>query len=138
MRFAPLLWLPLMAACVETGGQAGGPVAVATDRARIAGVSIRPSRLTVEMSDGTTCVADRPEGVAGGWSGVTGGCGHALPFTVTFARGGEAARFAIERGFGTVTAAGVPGPRAEAFVTDVDGVRRLFVGPLPERVFVDA
>lgn len=138
MRLAPLLCLPALAACVEAGGRAGGPVAGPSDGVRVAEVSIRPSRLAVRMSDGSTCEGLRPEGETGNWSGVTDGCAYALPYTVTFARGGNPARFAIEQGFGTVTEEGAAGPRAEAFVTDVDGVRRLYISPLPDSVFRDA
>ena len=140
MRATPTLAILAVsiAGCVDVGGQAGGPVASPSAGPRIADVQVRPNRLTVRMSDGARCVAERPEGVQSGWSGTTADCGYALPFTVTFARGGDAGRFSVEEGFGSVTETGVPGPRAEVFITDVDGVRRLFMRPLPERVFADA
>ena len=137
MRIVPAALLSALATagCVGVGGQAGGPIAGPSDGVRIADVNVRPSRVAVRMTDGATCVGERPEGTSSGWSGVTGGCPYQLPFVVTFARGGSPSRFAVERPFGTQTPEGTPGPRAEVFVTDVDGVRRLFVRPLPERLF---
>ncbi|WP_308916918.1 hypothetical protein [Jannaschia sp. LMIT008] len=138
MRPTPLLLPLVLAACIDTvsapaGGGPVGPV-VESGPARVAEVTIRPSRLSLRMTDGERCEAERPEGVQSGWSGVTGGCRYAMPFAVTFARGGSPARFRIEEPSGTLQG-GVPGPRAEIFVTEPDGIRRLFLRPLPERLF---
>ena len=139
-----LLALPL-AACVDTvsgfGGRGGAvptPDPIPAGQIRVATVSARPSAVTITLSDGTRCVSARPEGVPSGWSGTTSDCPYAIPYVVTFARGGDPSRFTVERPGGAITRDGTPGPRAEVFVTDLDGVRRLFVVPLPERVFGDA
>lgn len=130
----PILFiLPLaIAACqpVVDGGVAGQGVAVPPGEVRVAAVSASPNQLTIRMSNGNRCRAERPEGVSGNWSGVTSGedCGFALPFDVTYKQGAVPQRFTIE-----AAPAGV-GPRAEVFVTDVDGVRRLFAAPLGPNV----
>ncbi|MEM8823024.1 MAG: hypothetical protein AAGF30_05375 [Pseudomonadota bacterium] len=130
MRAALFLTLPVLAACQPIGGVeltediAAGPL-------RVVAAEARASRVTFQVSDGSRCVGERPEGVQSGWSGVTDGeCGYALPYTVAFRQGGPAQRFTIEDPRGTLTQEGAPGPRAEIFVTDVDGQRRLFVTPL--------
>ena len=145
MRPNALLALPLLilAAC-----QGGDPFAAITDgvpraprdgpsaEARVADVAVRPDRVTFRLTDGARCVSNRPEGETGNWSGITQDCGYQLPFSVTFsAGGGDASRFTIEDSFGTLTPEGGSGPRAEVFVTDVDGIRKLFIRPLPARFF---
>ncbi|MGB3409101.1 MAG: hypothetical protein WBA67_16590 [Jannaschia sp.] len=138
MRPAILSVLPLLAvACVPvtgdgaTAGAGGAPSA----EARIVEVNASPSRLFVRMSDGARCVSARPEGVPGGWSGVTADCGYELPFEVTFRQGGSPTRFIIEDPSGVPgTADGGVGPRAEVFITDVGGQRRLFVSGLGPNV----
>lgn len=144
MRPSLLLALPiLLAACqggdpfaAITDGVARAPAAGPSAETRVADVAVRPDRLTLRMSDGARCVAFRPEGVQGGWSGVTADCGYQLPYAVTFAApGGDPTRFTIEDGFGTVGADGRPGARAEVYVTDVDGIRKLFIRPMSEALF---
>lgn len=129
-----LLLLPLaIAACqpiVLGEGGAGGAVAVPPGQVRVAAVDASPDRVTIRMSNGNRCVAERPEGEQGNWSGVTSGedCGYRLPFAVTFRQGAVPQRYTIE------AAPAGTGPRAEVFVTDVDGVRRLFASPLRSNV----
>lgn len=135
MRYALALPL-LLAACVEgdpfggvssgvAEGSQSGPV-------RVVDVALRPNRLTLRMSDGARCVSERPEGETSGWSGVTGDCAYQLPVAVTFVQGGDASRFSIETNPGTpVGDDGKIGARAEVYVTDVDGNRKLFVRPIP-------
>ncbi|WP_179379520.1 hypothetical protein [Jannaschia marina] len=131
---AVFLLLPLaIAACqpiVPGAGGSGQGAPVPAGEVRVAAVSASPSRVTIRMSDGARCVVERPEGTPGNWSGVTSGedCGYQLPFTVAFKQGAVPQRFTIE-----AAPAGV-GPRAEVFVTDVDGVRRLFAAPLGPNV----
>lgn len=123
-----------MAGCTMDSGTAVPPSAGPTDRARIADVQIRPSRLTIRMTDGARCVADRPEDEQGGWSGVTSDCGYQLPYDVVFREGGNPARFIVEESFGVVGADGTLRPRAEVYVIDVDGMRKQFISPLSESV----
>ncbi|WP_371153520.1 hypothetical protein [Jannaschia sp. 2305UL9-9] len=138
MRPAFLLSLPLLAAaCVPVIDESvsATPDGTPSGEARIVSVVAAPSRLTIRLSDGARCVSQRPEGVPGGWSGVTADCGYQLPYTVTFVRGGSSARFVIEDPTGVPQGPdGQPGPRAEVFVTDVSGQRRLFVSPLGPNV----
>ena len=138
MRIATLLVLPLLSvACVPvTGtGTGAGAVSIPPGEVRIVSASATPNRLTVQMSNRTTCISDRPESERGGWSGVTSDCGYALPFSVTFQQGGSPDRFLIEDPAGIPgDGAGGLGPRAEIFVTDVDGRSRLFVSPLGANV----
>lgn len=128
-----LLILPLaIAACqpiLDTAG-AGQGVEVPPGEVRVAAVAASANRVTIRLSNGARCRAERPEGVTGNWSGVTAGeeCGFALPFAVTYRQGAVPQRYTIE-----AAPAGV-GPRAEIFVTDVDGVRRLFAAPLGPNV----
>ena len=143
MRHAILLPFLALTACVDTlgAGLGGGrSVAAAPDpipagTVRVAQVAVRLPEITVTMSDGARCTGVRPEGEVSNWSGVTGDCPYRIPYVVTFARGGDPSRFVVERPGGAMAADGTPGPRAEVFVTDTDGVRRLFVVPLPDRVF---
>jgi hypothetical protein len=87
--------------------------------------------LTVTLSDGARCVAERPELEGGGWSGVTNNCGYALPYTVIFFAGSDnPLRFAVEENFEVLQSDGTLMPRAEVYITDVDGVQKLFVSPL--------
>ena len=139
-RLLPLLPLVALAGCIDSfgGGTARAPGGIPEGAVRVSEVAVRPGAVTIRTSDGARCVSERPEGTAAGWSGVTADCGYALPYTVTFARGGDPSRFVVEEPGGAITADGTPGPRAEVFVTDVDGVRRLFVVPLPDRFFADA
>jgi hypothetical protein len=134
MRPALLLVLPLAVGCVPI--LPGDPAFdVPPGEVRAVSVSVVPDRLVVRLSDGQRCRAERPEGETGGWSGVTAECGYALPFTVVFRQGGSPSRYIIEDP--AVLPAGPdggPGPRAEVFLTDVDGQRRLFVAPLSESV----
>jgi hypothetical protein len=130
LRAAFLIALSPLAACVPV---LPGLTArdIPPEEVRIASVAAAPTRLTVRLSDGARCVARRPEAERGGWSGVTADCGYALPFTVSFRQDGSASRFVIEDPTGVPVAEdGGPGPRAEVFITDVDGQRRLFIAPL--------
>lgn len=132
-----LLALPLLlAACVESDpfaavgsdvadGSQAGPV-------RVVDLSLRSNRVTLRMSDGARCVSLRPEGEVSGWSGVTTECPYQLPVSVTFVQGGDASRFTIEENIGApIGEDGKIGPRAEVYVTDVDGNRKLFLRPIP-------
>ncbi|MGB3555499.1 MAG: hypothetical protein WBA25_12765 [Jannaschia sp.] len=131
MRSVLFLALPILAACNPAIGPGAGAPSIPPGQVRVVDVSASPDRVVMRLSDRSRCVGVRPEGETGGWSGVTGDCGYALPYTVTFRQGGSASRFVIEDPTGVpVGAGGGPGPRAEVFVTDVDGVRRLFVSGL--------
>lgn len=128
-----LLALPFLSACVVEGSGIGP--AAEPGKLGIVDAVASPSRLVVRLSDGTRCVAPRPEEARAGWSGVTAECGYALPFQVTFKQGGAPTRFLIEDPTGIPQAEdGRPGPRAETFITDVDGQRRLFITPLGDNV----
>ncbi len=120
---------PITGAFDDAAARSG--VIVPEGEVRVIEASASPSVVEIRLSDGARCTADRPEGEAGGWSGVTSDCGYQLPYTVTFQQGTVPQRFAIE----TPTAG--TGPRAEIFVTDVDGVRRLFSSPLGDNVRFD-
>ena len=101
---------------------------VPSSSARVAEVSVRPDVLSITMTDGARCVAERPEDIRTGWSGTTDNCGYALPFSVLFFAGAEdPARFAVEPGSEVIAADGTLMPRAEVYVTDVDGVQKQFV-----------
>ena len=64
---------------------------------QVSEVALRPSRLTIGLSDGTRCVAQRPEGVRSGWSGTTADCGYQLALHGPPSRAaGDPARFAVE------------------------------------------
>jgi hypothetical protein len=130
IRAACLAFLPVLAACQPVGGS--GPTgSEIAGPPRVAVVEARANRVILRISDGSRCVGSRPEGERSGWSGITDeACGYALPYTVAFRQGGSPQRFTIEDPRGTLTQDGVPGPRAEVFVTDTDGQRRLFVVPL--------
>jgi hypothetical protein len=119
-----------VAACVPATPVARAP----SDATRISDVAVRPDQLSITMSDGARCVAARPAGETGGWSGTTDNCGYALPYDVIFRQGGNPARFAVEESFGTVAPDGALRPRAEVYVRDVDGVRKQFIRPLGENV----
>lgn len=107
-----------------------------SDLTRIQDVRIRPDVLTITMSDGARCIAERPEEIKSGWSGVTDNCGYALPFTVTFFQGGRnPARFVVEEAFGVLDGEDILQPRAEAYIRDVNGVQKLFVSPLSNVTF---
>lgn len=130
MRFSLLLALPILSACQPTGFGTTEP-AVPAGPPRVAAVEAGGNAVVLRMSDGSRCRAARPEGTRSDWSGVTDPeCGYQLPVTVAYRRGGAPQRFTIEDPRGTVGADGRPGARAEVFVTDVDGQRRLFVTPL--------
>lgn len=121
-----LILLPLaLAACQALDGGTSRPGdAVPAGETRIVDARATPNRMTLRLSDGARCVSERPEGVRGGWSGVTADCGYQLPFSVAFKQQPKPQRFTIE------APVAPEGPRAEIFVTDLDGVRRLFVSPL--------
>ncbi|CTQ50416.1 hypothetical protein [Jannaschia donghaensis] len=127
-----LLLLPLaIAACQPIlPGASGAAANIPPGEVRVASVAATPARVTLRLSNGKRCVAERPEGVPGNWSGVTSGedCGYRLPFAVTFKQGAVPQRFTIE------AAPAGTGPRAEVYVTDIDGVRRLFAAPLGSNV----
>ena len=138
MRPILLLLIPLaLGACQPIGveGSAAQGVVVPEGEVRVVEARANASRVTLRLSDGSRCVGMRPEGVPGGWSGVTGDCGYALPYSVVFRPGGDdPARFRIEAPTLPLGPDGRPGPRAEIFVIDVDGVRRLFTAPLGRNV----
>lgn len=130
-----LIFLPLAIAACVPAGEGSAPAAVPPGQVRVVQAQATPSTLTLRMSNGERCTGMRPEGTTGSWSGTTGDCGYALPYTVTFRQGGNPARFRVEAPSGAAIGPdGVPGPRAEIFVTDVDGVRRLFSAPLGRNV----
>lgn len=119
----------LLMGCAE----ASGPVVsrATSGQAQVTGVVVRAAQLSVQMSDGARCVMARPETAKGSWSGVTEGCGYALPFDVVFRAAGEpAARFLIEENPGVEISNGTVGARAEVYIRDVDGQRKQFVQPL--------
>ena len=123
-----LLLLPLAAAaCAPVGTTvANGPtVAEAAGPARVAFVGPARGGFVMRMTDGARCRALRPEGVNTGWSATTTDCAYALPYTVAFTARTPAGRFGIEEGFGLAGQ-----PRAEVYVTDTDGQRKLFLSPL--------
>ncbi|MEM9795672.1 MAG: hypothetical protein AAF919_04240 [Pseudomonadota bacterium] len=112
-----------------------GAVDVPPGEVRVVSATANAQRAVIRLSDGARCVSDRPADAQAGWSGVTAECGYELPFTVTYRRGGERPqRFKLEESFGAVDAEGNPVARSEIFVTDTDGVRRLFVAPLGRSV----
>ena len=125
-----LCLIPLALAACQPIGLGGGAVDIPPGEVRVASVAATANELTLRLSNGERCEAVRPEGVVGNWSGVTSAedCGYALPFTVTYKQGAVEQRFTIE------AAPAGTGPRAEVFVTDVDGVRRLFASPLGRNV----
>ncbi|MFO6462984.1 hypothetical protein [uncultured Jannaschia sp.] len=131
----PVLFvLPLaLCACVPITTTGDGAEAVAGPP-RVAGAVATGSRVNIRMTDGARCVGIRPEGQQSGWSGVTGDCAYQLPYTVSYKQGGSTARFTIEDPQGIDVSGGQLGARAEIFVTDVDGTRRLFVSPLGSNV----
>jgi hypothetical protein len=135
MRLTALCLLTIpMAGCIPfpIGGIDRG---IPLEEVRVAAVEVTPTRLSATMSNGDRCRAERPETERGGWSGVTSDCPFALPFTVTFQQAGSGSRFIIEDPTGVpVGEDGGPGPRAEVFLTDVDGQRRLFIAPLGPNV----
>ncbi len=137
MRHAlPLLPLAL-AACIPAGAPGPG-VAVPPGEVRVVEATATPSTVTLRLSNGERCVGTRPEGETGNWTGVTGDCGYGLPYAVVFRQGGDPARFRVEAPAGALGRGGAPVPRAEVFVTDVDGQRRLFVAPLGSNVRFEA
>lgn len=124
MRVAMILGACLgLVACTTT------PVAtVPSDGARVAQVSVRPDVLAITMTDGARCVAQRPTDVRSGWSGVMDNCSYALPFSVLFFAGADdPSRFAVEPAADVAGEGGVLNPRAEVYITDVDGVQKQFV-----------
>ena len=141
MRHIPTgLAVLALGACVDA---VGSRVAVAPDpipegQVRVASVAMRLPTLVVTTSNGARCVAERPEASASGWSGTTADCPYAIPFVVTFARGAQPSRFSVEAPGAGRAGAAVPDTRAEIFVTDLDGVRRLFMVAVPERLFAEA
>lgn len=136
MRPAILFALPLAAsACVPLALPGAVDATIPPGEVRVAAAEASPDRLTLRMSNGERCIAERPEGETGGWSGVMAECPYPLPYMVTFQQGGAAQRFVIEDPTGFPSnGSGGPGPRAEVFVTDVNGARRLFVAPLGPNV----
>lgn len=128
--------LPLALAACQTVGSSGplveSNIVVPEGETRIVAVQATPDRVTFRMSDGSRCIGIRPEGTPAGWSGATTDCGFALPYTVTFRQTAVPQRFTIE------AAPAGTGPRAEIFVTDTDGVRRLFAAPLADNVRFEA
>ena len=98
MRPSLAVLAPLaLAACQPLGSETGGGgFDIPPGEVRVAGVQASGSRVTLAMSNGTRCVGLRPEGTQSGWSGVTGDCGFALPYDVTFKQGGAPTRFTIE------------------------------------------
>lgn len=133
MRAALFLTIALpLAGCQDiVAGTNRAPQGGPSEGTRIVEARATATRVILKLSDGARCVGLRPDEAAAGWSGVTADCGYELPYTVTFRSGGDPTRFTIEESFGTADAEGRPGPRAEIFVTDVDGTRRLFLSPLP-------
>lgn len=131
-RVLPLAALALAACQPITdafdGGASRSGVTVPPGEVRVVAASATPGRVTIRLSDGARCTAERPESEPGGWSGVTADCGYQLPYTVAFRQAGTAQRFTVE------AAPAGTGPRAEIFVTDVDGIRRLFTSPLGANV----
>lgn len=129
-----LFFLPLaLGACQAIGTPSGGGAAqsgvtVPPGQVRVVSAAATPGQVTIRLSDGSRCTGTRPEGTPGGWSGTTADCGYALPYLVTFKQAAAPQRFTVE-----AATAGI-GPRAEIFVTDVDGVRRLFASPLGSNV----
>ncbi|WP_299817057.1 hypothetical protein [uncultured Jannaschia sp.] len=125
-----LFLLPLALCACQTLGLPRGEdmFDVPEGEVRVTRATADAARVTLRLSDGTRCSAERPEGVTGNWSGVTTDCGYALPFTVAYKPAPRPERFTIEAPLGG------SGPRAEVYVTDVDGVRRLFVAPLGDDV----
>jgi hypothetical protein len=123
---------PVTGELVQTGPRAaqGGPSA----ETRVTGVTVTAERVTFRMTDGARCVGGRPEGEPSGWTGVTTGCGYELPYTVTFVAGGSPQRGIVEAVPVGTGPDGRLGPRAEVYVTDVDGQRRLLVTPLGDGV----
>ena len=125
-----LLLLPLAAAaCAPVGTTvANGPTNATTAPGgppRVAAVGPGRGGFVVRMTDGARCRALRPEGINTGWSGTTTDCAYALPYTVAFVARTPPGRFGIEEGFGLAGQ-----PRAEVFVTDTDGQRKLYLSPL--------
>lgn len=123
----PLVALLGLSACVVGPPPVGDAAFPAEPEGppRVAFVTATGSRVVVTMTDRARCLGVRPEGVNTGWSGVTTECGYQLPYTVEFRTGARPGRFGIEEGFGVGGA-----PRAEVFVTDTDGQRKLFLAPL--------
>lgn len=119
----------ILGGCLGLMACTATPVAMVPSRsARVAEVSVRPDVLSITMTDGARCVAERPDNIRTGWSGTTENCGYALPFSVLFFAGAEdPARFAVEPGPEVICADGTLLPRAEVYVTDVDGVQKQFV-----------
>ena len=138
MRLAPAAYLPvtiLLGACQIEGlpeTLTGRTSAPADDGPlRVVAAEASASRVTLRVSDGSRCIGTRPEGVQSGWDGATDPeCGYSIPYRVMFRQGGAAQRFTIEDPGMPLGADGTPGPRAEVFVTDIDGQRKLFLSPL--------
>jgi hypothetical protein len=71
--------------------------------ARVEQVILYRETVTVQMSDGTLCVSDRP-GRAPYWTGTLQGCPHALPVRVNALP--DRPRAVLSRGGGQVVVAG--------------------------------
>ena len=117
-------------ACAPVGAPSGGPTAAApSGPPRVAFVSAGANQVTITMTDRARCTGARPEGTNSGWSGTTTDCAYQLPYSVEFRTAAPPGRFGIEEGFGIGQ-----GPRAEVYVTDTDGVRKLFLASLGSNV----
>ena len=127
----PIILVLALGACVPAGlGLPGAGVAVPPGEVRVTRAVVTASTVTLRLSNGERCLGARPEGTTGNWTGVTAECGYALPYAVFFRQGGSRSRYIVEAPGAPLAPDGTPGPRAEVFVTDVDGQRRLFTAPL--------
>lgn len=134
MRHITML-LPLaLGACVGFVVPVPSGVIVPPGEVRVVGAEASPTQVVLRMSTGDRCLATRPEGQTGNWSGITGDCGFALPVSVVYRQGGNSARYRVEAPVGALGADGATVPRAEVFVVDVDGQRRLFTARLADNV----
>ena len=127
--------LPLtLAGCIDIGAPLESGVVVPPGEVRVVAAEASPEQVVLRMSNGDRCLATRPEGQTGNWSATTGDCGFALPVSVVYRQGGNPARYRIEAPAGALGRDGLAVPRAEVFVVDVDGQRRLFTARLASNV----
>ena len=120
-------------ACAPVGAPTGGTFpAEPSGPPRVAFVAAGANQVTITMTDRARCVGLRPEGTNSGWSGTTTDCAYQLPYSVEFRTAAPPGRFGIEEGFGIGQ-----GPRAEIYVTDTDGVRKLFLASLGSNVSLE-